>query len=314
MSDATQDAEVHADGSATFDETPPVESDGGFTGESGENELPVMEEAKFAVDPAIFLLIGVAIVIGLYYFFVVKRKKVQDDDDIFFADLDGKKFDIELPSEVDEYYKIRAKCEELGWIPGVPENVNADAQNKNGPGRVLAQALMKRAMADIPLVQHIQKESHGMGKLYSKSMCSVNQWRAFQAAEAMVGAEVEQVRAEADELEPGWSEVIWQQAVQYHQMLKQKHEAEAKQQAAKLKNIVAAAASSNSTSTSKPASPIPAAKPASKEDEVKARELAAQKAAEELLKEEEREKNAKKAFAAGGGVKKGFLDGKGKKK
>ena len=66
---------------------------------------------------------------------------------------------------------------------------------------------MKRCIADIPLVTHIQKESAGMNKLYSQSMCSVNQWRSYQAAEAMVSAEVEEVRAEADEVEPGWSQV-----------------------------------------------------------------------------------------------------------
>jgi hypothetical protein len=77
----------------------------------------------------------------------------------------------------------------------------------NGPHRVLAQALMKRCIADIPIVTHIQKESAGMNKLYSQSMCSVKQWRAYQAAEAMVSAEVDEVRAEADEIEPGWSQV-----------------------------------------------------------------------------------------------------------
>ena len=76
-----------------------------------------------------------------------------------------------------------------------------------GPSRVMAQALMKRAIADIPIVTHIQKESAGMNKLYSQSMCSVKQWRAYQNAEAMVSQEVEEVRAEADEIEPGWSQV-----------------------------------------------------------------------------------------------------------
>ena len=77
----------------------------------------------------------------------------------------------------------------------------------NGPHRVLAQALMKRCIADIPIVTHIQKESAGMNKLYAQSMCSVTQWRAYQAAETMVSGEVDEVRAEADEIEPGWSQV-----------------------------------------------------------------------------------------------------------
>jgi hypothetical protein len=82
-----------------------------------------------------------------------------------------------------------------------------DKGNANGPHRVMAQALMKRAIGDIPIVTHIQKESAGMNKLYSQSMCSVTQWRAYQGAEAMVSGEVDEVRSEADEIEPGWSQV-----------------------------------------------------------------------------------------------------------
>ena len=139
---------------------------------------------------------------------------------------------------------------------------------------------MKRAIADIPMVTHIQKESAGMNKLYSQSMCSVNQWRSYQAAEQLVSAEVEEVRAEADEIEPGWSQQIWRQAMQYHQMIKQKHEMEAKAaeaQAQKRKEIEQR---------------VMAAKKGMTESETK--EAAAEKAAEELLKEEEREKESKK--------------------
>ena len=113
-------------------------------------------------------------------------------------------FNIKLPSEVDEYYSVKDKCMKAGWVPGKPP---ADKANANGPHRVMAQALMKRAIGDIPIVTFIQKESAGMNKLYSQSMCSVSQWRAYQNAEAMVSTEVDEVRAEADEIEPGWSQV-----------------------------------------------------------------------------------------------------------
>ena len=186
----------------------------------------------------------------------------------------------------------------------------------------MAQALMKRAIADIPIVTHIQKESGGMNKLYSQSMCSVKQWRAYQNAEAMVSQEVEEVRAEADEIEPGWSQVrfivfcdtthqglsrcyashslwycplqaIWRQAMQYHQMLKQKHEAEAAkldENAQKRKEI------QDKENAEK-------RKKQEAEDKVKA----AEKAAQELLREEENKKGAKKSFSSGGAMKKGFL-------
>ena len=151
---------------------------------------------------------------------------------------------------------------------------------------------MKRCIADIPIVQHIQKESGGMNKLYSQSMCSVKQWKAYQAAENMVSTEVDEVRAEADEIEPGWSQVIWRQAMQYHTMLKQRQEAEEKAREAMA------------------AKKLEEAKKLSPEEEAKQKEEAAEKAAQELIKAEEREKDSKKAFKDGSGVKKGFLDKK----
>merc|ERR1712129_89473 len=134
----------------------------------------------------------------------------------------------------------------------------------------------KRCIADIPLVTHIQKESSGMNKLYSHSMCSVKQWRTYQAAEAMVSAEVDEVRAEADEIEPGWSEYIWRQAMQYHNMLKQRQEMEAK------------AAAEQAHKKKLEEDKVLAVKQAA--DEKKARELAAERAEQELIKQEEREK------------------------
>lgn len=197
---------------------------------------------------------------------------------------------------MDEYYTIREKCEQNGWKPS--EKGQAPAQ-ATAPHRLLAQALMKRAMADVPLVQHIQKESVGMNKLYSQSMCSVKQWKSYQAAEALVAAEVDEVRAEADEIEPGWSGIIWKQAMQYHEMLKKKQEQEAKQaeEAAKKRKEIEAR--------------VNAARNAQQKTEEE-KEEDARKAAEELLKMEERGKESKEAFKSG--MKKGFLDKKGKKK
>jgi Preprotein translocase subunit Sec66 len=222
---------------------------------------------------------------------------------------------LKLPAEVDEYYDIKEKCEAAGWRAGEGSGSSPQEQQAaaTGPGRILAQALMKRAIADIPIVTHIQKESAGMNKLYSQSMCSVKQWRSYQAAEAMVSSEVEEVRTEADQVEPGWSQVIWRQAMQYHNMLKQKHEMEqkaAEEQAAKRKEIEQRVAE--------------AKKIMSEEEKAKA----AEKAAQELIQAEEQEKTgtsgggggskkSSKGAGAGGGsasMKKGFLDGKGKKK
>jgi Preprotein translocase subunit Sec66 len=177
---------------------------------------------------------------------------------------------------------------------------------------------MKRAMADIQNVMTIQKESAGMSKLYSRSMCSVKQWKSYQMAEQVISQEIADVKAEADDIEPGWSHSIWQQASQYQAMLKKKHEMELQAAQEKAK-AVKAAVTKSATAAAAPAPSNTSAKKPEKEvveDDPKARELAAQKAAEELLREEEETKKKKggKAFS-GGGVKKGFLEGgKGGKK
>merc|ERR1712176_1455571 len=231
----------------------------------------------------------VAFVVCSLLYFLYTRKSRSDDDDYFS---NYEKFNIKLPAEVDEYYSVKEKCMNAGWEPGKPP---ADKSNAGGPHRVMAQALMKRAIGDIPIVTFIQKESAGMNKLYSQSMCSVSQWRAYQNAESMVSTEVEEVRAEADEIDPGWSQVIWRQAMQYHGMLKQKHEMEQKaaaETAAKKKEIEQRVNAAKKQMENK-LSP----------------EEQAEKAAKELLEAEERGKDSKKAFS-NGGVKKGFLEQK----
>eukprot|EP00591_Stephanopyxis_turris_P011304 CAMPEP_0195527824 /NCGR_PEP_ID=MMETSP0794_2-20130614/29744_1 /TAXON_ID=515487 /ORGANISM="Stephanopyxis turris, Strain CCMP 815" /LENGTH=300 /DNA_ID=CAMNT_0040658825 /DNA_START=131 /DNA_END=1033 /DNA_ORIENTATION=+ len=295
----TAEAEVNPDGSTTFDES--TKGDSGDAG-SGDGESSTFEAVEIddRTDPAIYLGIAV-LVIGVIYicYILYRRRKQKSNRDMdFFSEIDGEKFNLKLPAAVDEYYEVKAKCEDQGWVPGEPpKNPEAAA---NGPHRVMAQALMKRCIADIPLVQHVQKESSGMNKLYSQSMCSVKQWRSYQNAEAMVSGEVEEVRAEADEIEPGWSQVIWRQAMQYHQMLKQRHEMEAKNMAAQAekKRIEEAKVQAEKK----------------KEADAKARVVAAEKAAQDLIKQEEREKASKSSFSSNNnGMKKGFLNSGSKK-
>uniref|UniRef100_A0A6U3U3N1 Uncharacterized protein n=1 Tax=Ditylum brightwellii TaxID=49249 RepID=A0A6U3U3N1_9STRA len=294
----TEEATVNPDGSTTFENGGGEESYSGDYAEGGDAAADMEEKG---VDPAIYLLAGAFVFALLWFFIWYRRKKAQDDSNNFFSELDGEKFNLKLPAAVDEYYEVKAKCEEAGWEPGQGAGQGAAAANANGPHRVLAQALMKRCIADIPIVTHIQKESPGMNKLYSQSMCSVKQWRSYQAAEAMVSAEVDEVRAEADEIEPGWSQVIWRQAMQYHNMLKQRHEVEAKAMAAQAEKRQAEEDKVEVDPEQK------------KKDDAKAKEVAAEKAAAELIKSEEREKESQKAFKDGS-MKKGFLASSTKKK
>lgn len=164
---------------------------------------------------------------------------------------------------------MKEKASAAGWVPG--QGKPSQESDKNTPGRMLGQALMKRAIADIPLIQHMQKEAQGMYRLHGKNMCSEVQWRTFQSAEALVSSEVDEVRREAEEVEPGWADLIWRQAAQYHGMLKQ-HQMQAQAQA---------------QAKAKAGGGGGGEKKALTEEEKKAR---AEKAAKELLEMEEREK------------------------
>lgn len=284
-----QTVNVNPDGSTSFEDGS-GDTEGDYSSENNFEDETVNEAVK-GIDPAIYLL--VAIILGAFIYFLYTRKSRSDDDEYFS---NYGKFNIKLPSEVDEYYAVKEKCINAGWEPGNPPK---DKSNANGPHRVMAQALMKRAIGGIPIVTFIQKESPGMNKLYAQSMCSVSQWRAYQNAEAVVSTEVDEVRSEADEIEPGWSQVIWRQAMQYHNMLKQKHAMEEKAQAetAAKKKVIE--------------EKVNAAKMQMKENEHQ--KDASERVARELIEAEEREKQSKKAFSADGGVKKGFLEKKKKK-
>jgi hypothetical protein len=88
--------------------------------------------------------------------------------------------------------------------------------------------------------------------------------------------------------------------MQYHNMLKQKHEME-------LKGAADTAAKKKAIEQK-----VNAVKQAEQAKEDKA--TAAETAAQELMKAEDREKDSKNAFSGAGTVKKGFLETKKKKK
>jgi len=293
--EAFAEAEINPDGSTSGG--PDVGPDGS-SGDEGIPEGAGMPAGPEGMDPAVYVVGAFALLLalcGLIYFLRRKRRRDLgfDDADDLFSSLDGKEFNLNLPDEVEEYYEVKGECEDAGWEPG-QGNANASPE---GPGRRLAQALMKRCIADVPLLQFMQRESPGMNRLYAQSMCSVKQWRSFQTAESLVTAEVDEVRAEADEIEPGWSQVIWRQAFQYHTMLKNRQEAERK--------AMAQMAERKKLEEDK----VAAIK--NKADSERKRIDDAEKAAQELIQMEEREKSSKSSFSGkDNGIKKGFLNSK----
>ncbi|CAM9856564.1 unnamed protein product, partial [Phaeothamnion confervicola] len=168
---------------------------GGASGGSGT----FFEEIKTSLpgladifDPSVFdmkKLVGALLCFGLVAVMVYRlfvKKFVGEDD--FFQDLGISYLDFELPDEIDEYYETKASQQEK-------------EQNKE----LLRRALLKRAIADIPIILRMQAEGPGMYNMYQQAMIGEKEWRAFQLAETVISEEIESVQEEADQVEEGWA-------------------------------------------------------------------------------------------------------------
>eukprot|EP00904_Undaria_pinnatifida_P012353 jgi/Undpi1/8248/HiC_scaffold_25.g10718.m1 len=219
---------------------------GGGEGEAGEGTSfeSVFESVKTSLpgldmfDPSVFdirMVMGVLVCVALmaYAIFRLFVRKVVGEDD-FFADLGISYKDFDMPDEVDDYYEAKEN----------PEIAKDTGKLRN--------ALLKRAIADIPIILRMQNEGPGIYNMYQQAMIGEKEWHAFQEAETMISEEIESVQTEADGIEPGWSQSIWPLAMQLRTVLMQRREqaealaekkAEAAADAKKGKTTIAAASS-----------------------------------------------------------------------
>lgn len=146
------------------------------------------------------------------YVFLIVDKRAEtamiEDEDLFAA-LDDKSYDFELPEEIDTYEELR-------------ESAPADK-------RALPMALLKRAMADIPRIEQLEKDHPRMAKLFQKGLLPFGVWEQLVDAEAMMDTEVHTVQAEAEKLQKGWGQGVFSQA---YQMLRKDREDELRAEAA----------------------------------------------------------------------------------
>jgi len=144
------------------------------------------------------------------YVFLIVDKRAEtamiEDEDLFAA-LDDKSYDFELPEEIDTYEELR-------------ESAPADK-------RALPMALLKRAMADIPRIEQLEKDHPRMAKLFQKGLLPFGVWEQLVDAEAMMDTEVHTVQAEAEKLQKGWGQGVFSQA---YQMLRKEREEEVQRQ------------------------------------------------------------------------------------
>eukprot|EP00903_Cladosiphon_okamuranus_P012145 g11394.t1 len=174
--------------------------------ESVKTSLPGLD----MFDPSVFdirMVMGVLVCVAVLAYAVFRlfvRKVVGEDD--FFADLGISYKDFDMPDEVDDYYDAKED----------PEIAKDTGKLRN--------ALLKRAIADIPIILRMQNEGPGIYNMYQQAMIGEKEWHAFQQAETMISEEIESVQNEADEIEPGWSQSIWPLAMQLRTVLVQRRE------------------------------------------------------------------------------------------
>lgn len=140
-----------------------------------------------------------------YIFLVVDKrteKQMQENPDLFDA-IDDDSYNFELPEEVDDYEEVKA--------------------SKPSDKRTLPVALLKRAMADIPRIEQLEKDHPRMARLFNKGLLPFSIWEQLMEAEAIMDSEVHAVQAEAESLQKGWGQGVFSQA---YQMLRKEREEE----------------------------------------------------------------------------------------
>lgn len=110
-------------------------------------------------------------------------------------------YELDYPPEVSEFQALR----------------DAGEQDET----VLKRALMKRALATVPMRLYVQVEERNVQRLYQNSMISPATWNNFQACVEEVKAEMEVLREEAEAIKEGWGETVLQEAHWFHQHIQE---------------------------------------------------------------------------------------------
>merc|ERR1712129_443081 len=114
----------------------------------------------------ILLLTTLLLCYAGYMFLVVDKKEAQAflDNPELYDELDDKDYHFDLPTEIDEYEDVRA--------------------SKPTDKRTLPVALLKRAMADIPRIEQLEKDHPRMARLFNRGLLPFGVWEQLLQAGA----------------------------------------------------------------------------------------------------------------------------------
>ena len=96
-------------------------------------------------------------------------RQVLENPEVYEA-LDDKQYNFELPIEIDDYDELR--------------------ESKPPDKRTLPLALLKRAMADIPLIEQLERDHPRMVRLFNRGLLPFGIWEQLLEAERMMDEEV----------------------------------------------------------------------------------------------------------------------------
>ncbi|EOD35813.1 hypothetical protein EMIHUDRAFT_252526 [Emiliania huxleyi CCMP1516] len=98
---------------------------------------------------------------------------VLENPEVYEA-LDDKQYNFELPIEIDDYDELR--------------------ESKPPDKRTLPLALLKRAMADIPLIEQLERDHPRMVRLFNRGLLPFGIWEQLLEAERMMDEEAQGLR------------------------------------------------------------------------------------------------------------------------
>lgn len=78
---------------------------------------------------------------------------------------------------------------------------------------------MRRTLKTIPFVLQLQSEGSSIERLYKKGMLTDNMHFKVKELKSFIDEEFQEIQFEAESLVQGWGQIIWPQAMQFHQMI-----------------------------------------------------------------------------------------------
>lgn len=211
----------------------------------------------------------------------------------FFSEAVSETYEMDLPGfEIDQYYELKDKLQEQvetmvgGELVDRPDGTRAPWTHKLAPEEKLSlqHSLMRRLVKIIERLDKVQRDKPENWKLWRGKLVTEEYWNSLLEAEKVVGEEVDICLAEAEEVEPGWKEHIFQQAVQFWRM--------DKNQEIEKKEIKEAVKQEKKNVKKEEKAKVTEVKMA-EVDKIR-QEKAAEKAMEKLLREEEAAEKAEK--------------------